>query len=365
MSTSPNLPGQDLLFRFAEARVRSVSVPTAIVVVMNRYLLPTRSLSRVGTDRNHTDRGADGSVADVLARSGTQIFFCHRGSLLVSREGLHMFSLADLKPHWDKLTGTRVYIGRSGAADLVALLLDDAGRSTADSAVLDDSAASADDFLLAPAAGAAMDDPTWVDLRALAAELSDADIDAATTAVALDNWHRTHTHSPRTGDPTVPSAGGWVRVDPAAGTEHFPRTDPAVITAVLHTDDSGTERILLGNNALWPEGRYSLLAGFVEPGETLEQAVRREVQEESNIDCDTIRYLGSQPWPFPCSLMLGFAACARSATITADGCEIADVKWFSRDDIASATADGSLSLPGEVSIAGQIISAWMNGEQLL
>lgn len=342
-----------------------MSVPAAIVVGMNRYQLPVRSLSRVGTDRNHTDRGADGSVADVLARSSTRVFFCHRGSLLVSRGGLHLFRVAQLKEHWDGLTGTRVYIGRSDTADLVALLLDDAGRSTADSAVLDDSAASADDFLLAPAVGTTMDDPTWVDLRALATQLSDTDIDAATTAVALDNWHRTHTHSPRTGDPTVPSAGGWVGVDPEAGTEHFPRTDPAVITAVLHTDDAGTERILLGNNALWPEGRYSLLAGFVEPGETLEQAVRREVHEESDIDCDTIRYLGSQPWPFPCSLMLGFAARARSAAIAADGHEIADVKWFSREDIQAGTANGSLSLPGEVSIAGQIISAWLDGEQLL
>ena len=142
------------------------------MVGMNRYQLPVRSLSRVGTDRNHTDRGADGSVADVLARSSTRVFFCHRGSLLVSRGGLHLFRVAQLKEHWDGLTGTRVYIGRSDTADLVALLLDDAGRSTADSAVLDDSAASADDFLLAPAVGTTMDDPTWVDLRALATPVS-------------------------------------------------------------------------------------------------------------------------------------------------------------------------------------------------
>lgn len=332
---------------------------------MNRYQLPARSLSRSGTDRNHTDRGADGKLTDVLSRSTARIFLCHRGSLLISRGGLHRFTVPELEEHWDALTGTLVYVGRAQETDLVAILLDDGGRSTVDSAVLSAPKAGADDFLLAPAAGVTMDDPTWVDLRALALQLDDADIDAATTAVALDNWHRTHTHSPRTGAPTEPSAGGWVRVDPEAGTEHFPRTDPAIITAVLHTDDDGTERILLGNNALWPEGRYSLLAGFVEPGETLEEAVAREVREEANADCDSMNYLGSQPWPFPCSLMLGFAARASSDELAADGDEISDVRWFSRDDIRTGCADGSLKLPGEVSIAGQIISAWMDGEQLL
>jgi NAD+ diphosphatase len=144
-----------------------------------------------------------------------------------------------------------------------------------------------------------------------------------------------------------------------AGHELFPRTDAAIIVGVTDRDD----RILLGSNAAWDTGRYSLLAGFVEPGESLEDAVRREVHEESGVHVEEPEYLGSQPWPFPASLMLGFRARALDGdptTIRPDGVEIMDLRWFSRDDIR-AEAGTTLHLPGRTSIARAILEEWFGG----
>ncbi len=198
------------------------------------------------------------------------------------------------------------------------------------------------------------------DLRQAGALLGDRDAGLFTQAVALANWHATHTHCPRCGAPTDPVNGGYSRICRADGSEHFPRTDPAVIMLVTDPGD----RALLARNSRWPERRVSILAGFVEPGESAEQAVAREVAEETGISVGDIRYLGSQPWPMPQSLMLGFWARASAGQpIQVDEEEIAEARWFSRDELRAAMASGEIRVPPPVSIAYRIIESWY-GEQL-
>jgi NAD+ diphosphatase len=192
-------------------------------------------------------------------------------------------------------------------------------------------------------------------LRMAGATMSHRDAGLLTEAIAILNWHAANRFSPRTGELTVVEHGGWVRRDPVTDTQHFPRTDPAIIVGVTDADD----RILLGSNALWEKNRYSLLAGFVEPGESLEAAVRREIHEESGIHVDRVEYLGSQPWPFPASLMLGFTAKVEEGTGTdtvPDGTEILDLRWFGREELVAAL--GEIKLPGRTSIARAIIEEW-------
>jgi NAD+ diphosphatase len=195
-------------------------------------------------------------------------------------------------------------------------------------------------------------------LREVGTLLGDRDAGLLTHAVALANWHDTHTHCPVDGTPTVPGPGGHVTVCPKDGTEHFPRTDPAVIMLVTDPDD----RCLLARNAAWPGRRVSILAGFVDPGESAEQAVIREVAEETQIKVTNVRYVGSQPWPMPRSLMLGFRAEAPAGqAIVVDREEIAEAYWFSRDELLAAIKAREIALPPPVSIARQIIEQWYGG----
>jgi NAD+ diphosphatase len=176
-------------------------------------------------------------------------------------------------------------------------------------------------------------------------------------AKAMTYWHRCHRFCGNCGSPTVSTQGGHLRVctNPQCGQHHFPRTDPAIIVLVT----SG-ERCLLGRQQIWPAGRYSIIAGFVEPGESLEAAVAREVREETGIAVEQVRYWASQPWPFPSSLMLGFRAEAASTSVQLRDGELEAARWLSREEIAIELRQGALRLPPEVSISYQLIESWFD-----
>ncbi|MBW4719344.1 NAD(+) diphosphatase [Saccharothrix obliqua] len=203
------------------------------------------------------------------------------------------------------------------------------------------------------------EEPQWLDLRACGALLDDMGAGLFTSAVALFHWHRTAKFCAVCGGTTSPVRSGWARVCAGCGREEYPRTDAAVICLV----HDGADRVLLARGSGWPAGRYSVLAGFVEAGESLEACVAREILEEVGVGVRDIRYLGSQPWPFPRSLMVGFQAIADpdEPLRLADG-EIAQAKWVSRAEVRQA-----LAVPGSVpdlllapgaSIAYRMIQSW-------
>lgn len=196
-------------------------------------------------------------------------------------------------------------------------------------------------------------------IREVGTLLGDRDAGLLVHAIALANWHSRHAYCAQCGARTQPSPAGESRRCASCDAEHFPRNDPAIIVLVTDADD----RCLLGHQAQWPAGRFSTLAGFVEPGESLEQAVIREVREEAGIEVADPEYAGSQPWPFPSSLMLGFFARAVHTDIAVDGEEIAEARWFSRGDLAAAITSGEVLPPGEVSIARVLVETWY-GEPL-
>lgn len=194
-------------------------------------------------------------------------------------------------------------------------------------------------------------------LRMIGPAIDSDDASLAVHAVGIARWHERHRFCPACGAATVSAQAGHVRICTACGTHQFPRTDPAVI--MLITDDQ--DRALLGRNPSWPEGRFSTLAGFVEPGEALDDAVRREVLEEVGVHVGEVRYAGSQPWPFPQSLMLGFLGSADSTQIRVDADEIAEARWFTRHEVTEMTSSAGLLLPPNVSISRALIQTWHGG----
>jgi NAD+ diphosphatase len=193
-------------------------------------------------------------------------------------------------------------------------------------------------------------------LREIGAQLSPIESELALHATALSNWHRAHPRCPRCGGATRVDLGGAARYCDTDQSQHHPRTDSAVIVLIKDRAD----RILLGHQPVWPEGRFSTFAGFLEPGETFEQCVSREVFEESRIKVSEISYLGSQPWPFPASIMIAFEAVTDNPEdAQGDGAEITQVKWFSRAELKAAAADGSLLLPPSISVARKMIEGWL------
>lgn len=197
-------------------------------------------------------------------------------------------------------------------------------------------------------------------LREAATELPAAEAALSAYAASLLSWHRRHRFCANCGAPTEPTDGGHQRDCPSCGTSHFPRTDPVVIVRV--TDAAG--RILLGRQARWPPGRFSVLAGFVEPGETLEEAVRREVLEESRVSVGDVAYVASQPWPFPSSLMIGFSARASGGEPRPADDELVEVRWFEREEVEAAAAGSSeIELSPPYSISRRLIDAWLEAAQ--
>ncbi len=187
--------------------------------------------------------------------------------------------------------------------------------------------------------------------------LNDRDAGLLTHAIALANWHEVTGFCSRCGAPTEPIMAGHTLRCTNDGSEHFPRCDPAVIMLVADPED----RCLLARNVAWPPRRVSVLAGFVEPGESAEQAVVREVHEEVGIMVGKVSYAASQPWPMPHSLMLGFRAEASVTDIKVDGDEISEAAWYSRDDLKKAIEAGDLLMPPSLSISRWLIETWYGG----
>ena len=266
------------------------------------------------------------SDAARLARDpGARVIVFWRGKPLIIGDALLRLSadhpiLADAAPGW-------MFLGLERGAAVFAADL--SGWQPAD---LDLGTIGA--FLdLSEQSHPAAPDAVFAELRTLMVRLTPGDAELAATARAVMAWHDSHGFCARCGAASEIVMGGWQRDCPACGTHHFPRTDPVVIMLVTRGN-----AVLLGRSPGWPEGMYSLLAGFVEPGETIEAAVRREVAEESGIVVGAVSYLASQPWPFPASLMIGCAGVAETDAITLDPAELEDAIWVSREDVVQAFA---------------------------
>jgi NAD+ diphosphatase len=235
--------------------------------------------------------------------------------------------------------GTRVLLGERDGRTWFALLVDPA---------------------LAPG-----DRGDWVGIRAVLPYLAQGDVTEAPLvfhAIGMAEWHYATRYCPRCGGALESRLAGAELVCTACGKAQFPRTDPAVIMAITYGEPGADdEELLLGRQNVWPAGRYSTLAGFLEPGETLEDAVRREVREEVGVRVGEVTYFGNQPWPLPSSLMLGFLGRAESREIVVDGHEIEDARWFTRAQMREEAADGSLVLPGGVSISRSLVEHWYGG----
>ena len=286
---------------------------------------PQIALSVRGHDRVGRRRTDERWLAETWADPRTRVLPLASGRFPVTAE---RHAIAWCGPA-EAPGGQRLFLGEQGGVAHFAVLLDEA-----------------------PA-----DAEGWAGLRSMIPSLSPADASLLVHAVALAEWHRGHRFCPRCGAGLTVAAAGHVLTCSGCGREHFPRTDPAVI--MLVTDEA--DRALLGRQPSWPEGRYSTLAGFVDPGESLEDAVRREVAEEAGIEVGEVTYLGNQPWPFPASLMIGFFAAARTTEITVDGEEIADARWFTREQVLRETEAGTLLLPSGISISRTLVETWYGG----
>jgi NAD+ diphosphatase len=282
------------------------------------------ALSRHAHDRIADRRVDDDWLAEVWGDPATRV-------LVVAGTRFRLFDgrLAWVSPQ-DAPEGTRVLLGDLGGIVHFAVVV---GREVADD--------------------------SWTGLRGIVAQVDEREAALVVHAVGIAEWLFATRHCPRCGERLEAAQLGHVLRCPQ-GHEEFPRTDPAVIMVVV-SGDAPDDRCLLGRHPAWPPSRYSTLAGFVEPGESIEQAVRREVLEESGIRVGEVDYFGSQPWPLPRSLMIGCVALAETTEVSVDGVEIEDARWFTRAQMKAEAEAGTLVLPGGVSISRSLVEHWYGG----
>ncbi len=307
----------------------------ALTPVPDSRLLSALALARGDLDRGVERRGDTAWLDAAWGDPSTRVVLVHRGRALVSGTG----------DNGDDVEIAFVSTGLAVQGGIRALLAVEA--DVVYLALLVDTSVEPWD---------APDGCEWSGLREVGSLLRDRDTGLLVMAVALANWHATHPRCPRCGAATEASMAGWSRTCPQDASQHFPRSDPAVI--VLITDDD--DRALLGRRAEWPEGFFSTLAGFVEAGESAEMTVLREMAEEAGVDVDRLDYLGSQPWPFPASLMLGYRArlAPGSRAAVPDGEEITELRWFTREEMRAGAEAGTVRVPPAVSIARRLIEHW-------
>lgn len=288
-------------------------------------------------DRDAATRQSERALDGAWADSGVRLLRLRQGAVAIRRAADGGARLRLESPSGSR-DARHLFLGRLAGAPLFAV---DTGDGEVDGDVDGGSTDGAE--------------TEWASPFDFAAELPTAEAEALAVALALTSWHASMGYSPRDGSSTESVLGGWARRD-AHGGEHFPRTDPVVIVLVEHGD-----RLLLGSNALWESGRFSLLAGFVEAGESAEQAVVREVQEESGVPVENVRYVASQPWPFPRSFMLGFRASlvagADPDALSPDPGEISELRWFTRAELRDPAP--GIQLPRALSIARWLIDFWV------
>lgn len=283
-------------------------------------------------DRVHERRGDEAWLAEAWARSDTRVLLV-AGSRIRPRDG----AVPWVTPAEVPAEGTRVLLGERDGRVWFAQIV----------------------------APSYAEGDGWVGIRDLLPHLAGAGVDQAPLvfhAIGLAEWLFATRHCPRCGGRLEPRLTGHELECVSCHRRQFPRVDPAVIMAITHGEPGADDEVLLlGHQEVWPAGRYSTLAGFLEPGETLEDAVRREVVEETGIVVGEVRYFGNQPWPLPRSLMLGFQGRATTCEITEDGHEIQDARWFTRADLLREAEAGTLILPGGVSISRSLIEDWYGG----
>ena len=294
-------------------------------------------LARWELDRDYLSRSRPELFDELWSMESTRVLVLHQGKALV-RKGLSSPELSLLPVEKVPAANLRVYLGKT----TIETALEPKGSAIVLAVVNDNSAMSIE-----------ADPMLWQSLRTLGSELSDRDAGLFTQSLAVANWHEINQHCPKCGTPTVIEQGGWVRRCFKDNSEIFPRTDPAIIVAITDQED----RILLGSQGTWEDNRWSILAGFVEAGESLEAAVVREMKEECGLEVFDVKYLYSQSWPFPQSLMLGFTAKADSSIeFLPDGEEIVKLRWFSRAEIAAEAK--LLLLPSDSTISRALIELW-------
>ncbi|WP_298890342.1 NAD(+) diphosphatase [uncultured Serinicoccus sp.] len=293
------------------------------------------ALSRSRVDRLARVRTDGTELGALLQRPGTRVLELRGDAVAVLRDPVRLRLRA---PREGDAAHEPWFLGRDAGVDYVAVTVERATGEGGDH-------------------GDGPEEVTWVGLREVGADLDDRDAGLLTAATALRAWHDRHGHCPRCGAATQVVQGGWLRRCPTDGSEHHPRTDPAVIMAVTDPDD----RLLLATGIPWPEGRLSVLAGFVEAGESLEAAVAREVEEEVGVQVDGLVYRGNQPWPFPGSLMLAFRARTGQTHLTIQESELRSAAWYTRDQLAQGLREGRFTLPSRVSIAHRLIEEWFGG----